>query len=209
MKKKYISILCMLLLIFSVSSSVSAYTFSNLPNYSSYSYFIASSCPTGAVNAVINSFTPWNATTPSMTVTLASTSKSGFSFGIGNGINTIGSLLTNNDFAVYGGSGAIAMNVKALNSSGYIIESDIAINNIYTYGNGNSQSYYDYQGVFTHELGHTFGLGDIYTWSDPIQVIPTMYGLDKYSGTVTYYYLRTLEEDDKAGKAQVASLRGF
>jgi hypothetical protein len=117
--------------------------------------------------------------------------------------------LTNNDFAVYGAGGALAMNALVLNSSGYSIESDIALNSMYTYGNGYSQSYNDYQGIFTHELGHTFGLGDLYTWTNPIQVIPTMYGSNINSGTLISYYLRTLEDDDKAGKAQVASIRGF
>lgn len=212
MKKKLLCIILSMVLFFSITDTANAYIVENLPQYSNYNYYIASSCPTSALSAVSSAINTWNVPYPSLKFTLVSTSKSSYSFSYGDKVNTIGSSLSNSVFAQLGGSGAIAVNLLSI-SSGRIYESDIAFNNMHTYGNGNGNSsspvYYDYQGVFTHELGHTFALGDVYTTNVSINDLPTMYGYNEYNGIITYYYFRTLSADDVSGKAKVISLRGF
>lgn len=105
---------------------------------------------------------------------------------------------------------AVAINTLTHSlSTGRIIESDIALNRDYTYCDGNSTTDFDYQGVFTHELGHTFGLDDLEIYSGPINAIQTMYANSTYNWYPVYYYFRDLDQDDKTGKAMVASLCGF
>lgn len=105
-------------------------------------------------------------------------------------------------------SGWIAVTMK---SSDAYTTFDIAINYNMSFGNGSSQSYYDYEGVFAHEFGHVFGLADLYI-TDPEclwetkYTVPTMYGTNSFDGTSNiYYYLRSVEADDISGKEAVAN----
>lgn len=207
MNKKFKVLVCTILLLTNLSI-VNAYDIGSLPKYKDYYYQISIDCPDNAINAVINSFTPWQSIATGLNVRLASNSKSSFYYNRGDGVNTIGSVISNARFEAMGGYGANAVNSKQT-SDGMIIESDIAINESSAWGNGNSTSYHDYQGIFTHELGHTFGLLDIVNWNNVAGLVPTMYGYSYLSSQPVSYYLRTLEEDDKAGKIEVARLRGF
>lgn len=66
-------------------------------------------------------------------------------------------------YKVYKGKGSgtyIARNYYWTTSNGnYIVESDIGINGDYPSSNGALPDRYDVRTIFTHEIGHTVGLG--------------------------------------------------
>lgn len=78
---------------------------------------------------------------------------------------------------------------------------DIVMNSLRSWGDGNSTSYLDGQGLLTHEFGHSIGLGDVYSASD-VQTgnytDVTMYGHSDYS-MLNSYGQRTLHQDDING----------
>jgi hypothetical protein len=76
---------------------------------------------------------------------------------------------------------------------GEIVDFDIVFNSAYTWGNAMvDKNVMDFLNIATHELGHGFGLGDLYQskWSTQ-----TMYGYADYEETMK----RTLESGDIAG----------
>lgn len=90
---------------------------------------------------------------------------------------------------------------------------DIFVNSTVSWGNGNSTSYLDRQGIFTHEFGHAAGLDEnsslpLNTSPDriPISYYQTMwpYDTDPLGRSVTYYF-RSLEYDDESGVRAVAA----
>jgi hypothetical protein len=79
---------------------------------------------------------------------------------------------------------------------------EIALNTLFAWGSGNSNSYHDMQGAFTHEFGHALGLDDSYLPYTPLQ---TMYYNAVYQGQNCSYDWRTLALDDKLGKQFIAN----
>lgn len=82
---------------------------------------------------------------------------------------------------------------------------DLLLNADQPFGSGNSQSFNDWQGVFTHEFGHAVGLDDLHVYTQGLP-IPTMYGFttDILGRNITFDW-RTLEIGDRNGKADIAS----
>lgn len=90
---------------------------------------------------------------------------------------------------------------------------DIALNINCTWGDGNSSSFFDRQGNFTHEFGHAAGLAhntSIPGNTSPNNVLPSQYQTmwpnvqDPLGNNLTFYW-RTLEGDDMNGVRAVAS----
>jgi len=74
-----------------------------------------------------------------------------------------------------------------------IIEFDIKFNTYYPWGDASlNENLMDFQGIFTHELGHGFGLADVY---DSGCLDATMYGYGDYGDT----HARDLDTPDQTG----------
>jgi hypothetical protein len=58
-----------------------------------------------------------------------------------------------------------------------ITEFDIMLDTDWTWGTSGTSEYMDLQNILTHELGHGFGLADLYTASSSLE---TMYGYSNY-----------------------------
>lgn len=117
-------------------------------------------------------------------------------------------------FATQGGSGARAGMLDGVHQSGWkplssgtiavtttwfaptgvrpALESDAAYNADYAWRLDGSAGGYDLQHIATHELGHTFGLADLYASADSCL---TMYGY----GSTGQTHARTLGDGDVAG----------
>lgn len=63
--------------------------------------------------------------------------------------------------------GVLAWNVQ-WSQSGKSVESDIVINDAFSWADGAVSGRYDVQSVVTHELGHTYGLDDQYAETDEV-----------------------------------------
>ena len=100
--------------------------------------------------------------------------------------------------------GAAFVVVTTLNGQSRHRNFDLLLNADQPFGNGNSQSFNDWQGIFTHEFGHAVGLDDLYVYSQGLP-IPSMYGFntDIFGRNITFD-LRTLEIGDRNGKADIA-----
>lgn len=80
--------------------------------------------------------------------------------------------------------------------SGGIVECDIRLNTYYDWGDGSSDAnVMDVQNIAIHELGHVFGLGDLYNAGCFECLEQTMYGYSDYRETKK----RTLELGDVTG----------
>ncbi|MDO8659951.1 MAG: hypothetical protein Q7K54_05140, partial [Candidatus Parcubacteria bacterium] len=80
---------------------------------------------------------------------------------LGNGQNEI-FLTSNVNFNVDGREVAAYANAIK-NNLGEIVESDISLNPKFTWGDKKTSNVdHDFEGVMTHELGHSLGLGDLY-----------------------------------------------
>lgn len=175
------------------------------------SYYRAKSCPDEATSAIKNAMKTWNEAGKEITFKLKSEKKG---FATNDSINTVGSRLKNSTMKkIFGVNNAIAANHITFTENGYIEFSDIAINKQYEYGNGQNRDYFDYQGVFTHELGHTLGLRDLYEGDKKLKAssendLPTMYGesyFKKHSYSV-YPFLRSLANGDKSGIKKIEKI---
>lgn len=77
-----------------------------------------------------------------------------------------------------------------------IVEFDITFSTSFTWGDGTfDNTIMDLQNIATHELGHGFGLADLYNDESPTQPLQTMYGLADFGETMK----RSLESGDIAG----------
>jgi hypothetical protein len=93
------------------------------------------------------------------------------------------------------GVGYLAETSTWRNSSNQVTEFDININIYYPWANSAQPNYYDLYSVFLHEIGHPFGLGDLYNSSDSAAVM--------YYGIGTNQAKRSLTQDDKLGIADI------
>lgn len=192
-----------------------------LPRFSRYTYYTTASTP-DIDSAIQSAMTAWNEATAEANggteitfFMLGSTTKE---LDVQDTVNTIGSMVSYSDIISSGGTATtIALNSMYINSTAYIYYSDIMFNSSYSFGNGMSQQYYDYQGILTHELGHTWGLADLYESSDELSFstindLPVMYGSvvhSSFSGVNLSIYKRYIKDGDIAGIAEVISLRNF
>ena len=77
-----------------------------------------------------------------------------------------------------------------------IVEFDITFSTTFSWGDGSAdKSVMDLQNIATHELGHGFGLADLYNDQSPTQVLQTMYGFASFGETMK----RDLASGDIAG----------
>jgi len=184
-----------------------------LPAYNSYTYYKTTYVPSTCNNAITGAIGTWNAVDSSMQFFLDNEVKTGFD--TTDDISTIGSMVYEDDFEVISGSyTSVACNSMQL-IAGQIVASDIFFNDYYSFGNGQG-NYNDYQGILTHELGHTWGLKDIYEHSvqfsaSNVNELPTMFGNIEYSGfsTNVSVFFRGLTEGDKNGLLRVKEKRNF
>lgn len=76
-----------------------------------------------------------------------------------------------------------------------LIEVDIDVNGSYPWVNTMAANTLLVQNSFTHEVGHVYGLEDVYSNSEYTGARPTMYGYAEYGGNSKC----TIEADDIAG----------
>ncbi len=185
-----------------------------LPASNSFSFYKTSSTPSVANNAISSAINTWNNVTSSMQFTLNSGTKA---LDVNDSYNTIGSLLSADEFAAITNSYTyVAATYHNINSNGRMNSFDIFLNSSYAFGNGQNNSYNDYQGIFTHELGHVWGLRDVYETSTQFNVnnvneLPTMFGAVNYSGYSgnISILLRDLRTGDINGLLVIKELCGF
>lgn len=131
----------------------------------------------------------------------------------GDGVWTIGTHFSRESMLKHFGSNtALAANLlRPVNT--HIVESDIALSKVYSFGNGQSREFYDYQGILTHEVGHSFGLMDLYSGDRQLNAadendLPTMYGNPFYKNHSysALPFLRTLSTGDRNGIKKIQSV---
>ena len=185
----------------------------SLPAYNTYTYYKTTLAPSACNNAITGAINTWNAEDSSMQFVLSGEVKTGFD--TTDAICTIGSMVDSYEFEVLAGTyTAVACNsTEAI--AGEIVGSDIYFNDYFTFGNGQGV-YHDYQGILTHELGHTWGLKDIYEndiqfSASNVNELPTMFGSVEYSGfgSSVSVFLRGLSDGDIDGLQQVKEIRNF
>lgn len=185
-----------------------------LPYYKSYTFFHTSNTPNDISNSIENAIDTWNTVDKTMQLSLDTSKK--VTLNVKDTYNTIGSMLSSDAFAVCTGSyTSVAANVMYTDDK-YIYYSDIILNKGYTFGNGQSNSFSDYQGILTHELGHVWGLSDLYEDTVQLKVssvssLPVMYGNINHSSSSinVSVFLRYLKEGDKNGLKAIKKDRGF
>jgi hypothetical protein len=96
-------------------------------------------------------------------------------------------------FKNLGGGGTIAVTYTWQYSDGRAAESDAAFNTFFAWGTNGGSNVMDLQGIATHEIGHTFGMGHTSTAS--ANSCLTMYPYGNYGQT----YQRTLGDGDLLG----------
>lgn len=190
-----------------------------IPKYTSYTFHLGSGYVNTAIPAIRSAIAAMNnnsrfSLTYNEAVKPAETE---------DGVCTIGSELDNYAIlALCGTSNACMVTMCTRGSAGKIKETDIFVNNAFGWAHSTSTSVYDYQGAFTHELGHALGLLDMYhyahndyedyvrfqKWFTTDESLPTMYGVATYkdSKKIVYPYLRTLESGDCNGLEYVYKL---
>ncbi len=205
MRKKLIICVVTILAITSVIYPSFAYRVGlHLPGRTTYVYTAHSSLNSSMITAVRAAATTWNSTNDGLYL----------NYGFGS-TGTISWTDSRNDI-FSANFQQIGLPSSAIGATiflqGDFETFDLGINSVHSYGTGSGESYFDLQGLFTHELGHVWGLLDLFLSSPEVlgktrNNVPTMYGMNSFDGTNNiYYYLRTLESDDIAGKAYIASL---
>lgn len=190
-------------ILLTLTSSVSAYIIGTIPFYTTLTWrphsslgFSRDSYATGAANA-------WNSASGNFSFTKGTTSDGTFDFG--DTRNDVGVVYfsTIPDFPP-SAIGACSRQIVIINGQERHRYFDILLNLDHAWGNGKSNAYNDYQGVFAHEFGHAVGLEDIYNPAFGLP-LPTMYGYNTYLGNNVTHDFRTLENDDKQGKVAIAN----
>lgn len=219
--RKLMMILLCAILIFNVTSIIAHATGINyivnmehLPAERNYVFYKTTLTPSNANTAITNAAATWNSEYYTMQLYYGSATKS---LDTDDNYNTVGTLLTADSFAAVMGSYTyIAANYLKYDDNDRIKYFDIALNGSYSFNNGQYSSIYDYQGIITHELGHVWGLSDVYENSEVFSVsnvneLPTMFGevnYSGYSGNISIF-LRDLQTADVNGLAAVKELCGY
>jgi hypothetical protein len=209
MKKKLSLFVFVFTLIYFTQVNVFAYGVKGIPliNFISYSYH---STLNSFQRAAINSArTTWNDAAGNITISVNSTDTTG-TVVVGDTNNTVAVL----DYSSLGYSiTSNACTPLVLNSNGKIINFDVLFNSLKSW-TSDSTTGLDFQGIATHELGHTLGLNEVYGlgYYNSTSTVPTMYA---YSSCIiggpsgidqaVSYYFRTLTQDDISGKSYIAS----
>ena len=150
-------------------------------------------------------------------ISLSFTSKS---IALYDEFNTIGAELSETEWSRYGMPDAVMITLSHVSDEGEILTSDILVRESANWTNTTSSGRRDYQGAFTHELGHALGLKDMYgnykyadyknfiRWFTTDESLPTMYGYDTYksSNKYVFYHLRSLESGDINGLKYIYKL---
>lgn len=172
-----------------------------------YKYYLGKNCDSNSIEAIKKSLKTWNSCSTEIKFKYKAAKKK---FATEDKINTIGTKFSTKSMLKHFGSNtAIAANIFHI-SGVHIVESDIVLSDAYDYCNGQNRYAYDYQGVFTHELGHTFGLRDLYFGDKQLSVsseidLPTMYGeaYYKHHSYSVFTFIRSLSSGDKKGIRQI------
>jgi len=178
-------------------------------------YYIARTCSSSAFYPILNAVNAWNSAPPTkFRFNLVNGPvNSNYNGSVGDGISTIGQPISDSELVSLGYYSSVAVNFLTGTVNGpyfLVYESDIVYNTSAIFGIGDSVNFFDWQGVFTHELGHSIGLNDIYSYSGGISNLPTMWYTDTYQQyNNVSYHLRSLTTDDMNGKAAVALIRDF
>ncbi|MGB9600214.1 MAG: matrixin family metalloprotease [Myxococcota bacterium] len=111
-----------------------------------------------------------------------------------DGKNTIDFVENKSEWPPEAGAQAIAFTVPSIREDGIIVEADLRFNGVnYTWSTSGSYGRMDVETIALHELGHFFGLADLYDNYSCYTIRAVMCG---YGDTGTK---RTLKQDDKDG----------
>lgn len=147
--------------------------------------------------AINNAFTSWTgAVCNSVKVNLRVEylGKTAERVGYFDGKNTIDFVESRNEWPPEAGASAIAFTLPNIRADGIIIEADLRFNGVnYTWSTSGGYNRMDVQTIALHELGHFFGLADLY---DNYSCYTAQVVMCGYGGTGTK---RSLKQDDING----------
>ncbi|MCX7957946.1 MAG: matrixin family metalloprotease, partial [Deltaproteobacteria bacterium] len=147
--------------------------------------------------AINNAFTTWssvNCGTYNVDLRVSYLGKTAERVGYFDGKNTIDFVESKSEWPPEAGANAIAFTVPSIREDGIIVEADMRFNGVnYTWSTSGSYNRMDVETIALHELGHFFGLADLYDNYSCYTIGAVMCG---YGGGGTK---RSLKQDDKDG----------
>ncbi len=147
-----------------------------------------------AINNAFSSWTGVNCGTYTVDLKVNYLGKTTERVGYFDGKNTIDFVENKSEWPPEAGAQAIAFTVPSIREDGIIIEADMRFNGVnYTWSTSGSYNRMDVETIALHELGHFFGLADLYDNYSCYTIQAVMCG---YGGGGTK---RTLKQDDKDG----------
>ncbi len=147
-----------------------------------------------AINNAFNSWTGVNCGDYKVDLRVNYLGKTRDRVGYFDGKNTIDFVESKSEWPPEAGANAIAFTVPLVREDGIIVEADLRFNGVnYTWSTSGSYNKMDVETIALHELGHFFGLADLYDNYSCYTLQAVMCG---YGGGGTK---RTLKQDDKNG----------
>ncbi len=147
-----------------------------------------------AINDAITKWTEVNCGSYYVDLKVEYLGKTSERVGYFDGKNTIDFVENKNEWPPEAGANAIAFTLPSIREDGIIVEVDIRFNGVnYTWGTTGGYSRMDVETIALHELGHFFGLADLYDNYSCYTIEAVMCG---YGGGGTK---RVLTQDDKDG----------